>query len=213
MVGSRKDYFAPSSQIRINGITVFDFCSESSILLHIQACSPALHKKAKVDLLLHLHFAVFNYSAVIMTEKLLKLYISAGSIRYLTNIPEPMTYLMSFMWLRLTKSGHRYKIYRSCADRRQKWLSGFLLHTAASLGVQLRANVPHAVFLSSFSWFLFPCPHSLYKAGIRVAQEHPRVLSLLLSSLITLGLYLSCWGVTDSSKATAALPGYKYKHS
>lgn len=96
MVGSRKDYFAPSSQIRINGITVFDFCSESSILLHIQACSPALHKKAKVDLLLHLHFAVFNYSAVIMTEKLLKLYISAGSIRYLTNIPEPMTYLMSF---------------------------------------------------------------------------------------------------------------------
>lgn len=67
----------------------------------------------------------------------------------------------------------------------------------------------------SFSAVLadFPLPVLPVKLGIHVAQEHPWVPSLLSSSHVTLGLNLSCWGVIGSSKTTAALPGYTYKHS
>lgn len=54
-----------ASQYLISAARAVSYCT-SKHALHI-------HKKVNVDLLLRLHFAVFNYSAVIMTEKLLKL--------------------------------------------------------------------------------------------------------------------------------------------
>lgn len=61
MVGSRKDHFAPSSQIRINGITVFDFCSESSLTAHpsMQSGSSQESKSGPVATLTFCSFQLF----------------------------------------------------------------------------------------------------------------------------------------------------------
>lgn len=52
--------------------------------------------KAAADLVQYLLVAVFSSSAVIMSEKYLKLDISPGWIRYLTSTPEPMSYMRKF---------------------------------------------------------------------------------------------------------------------
>lgn len=102
---------------------------------------------------------IFQFSLVLLwlwLENIWNWTFPQAQIRYLTSVPEPLSYIRKFH-VADTNAGQQ-SVYGPCVSTRQEGLSGFTLHTAADLGIPLGANVPHTLFLQFhvISLSLFP---------------------------------------------------------